>query len=235
MLYDVWARFGLGSPTGIDVAGEVGGLVRDPSRTEWRQIDLANGSFGQGVAVTQVQLAAAFAALVNGGQLLQPRVVKAIGDQELPVVSRGQVMDRALAVPMNELMQHVVSSVKFYANRTLVPGYIVGGKTGTAQIWRPDADGGKGAWDPDNYTFSFVGFIAREADHPDLIVAVRIEDARPTVIRAGQQEMPLMSFELFRRIATDAITRPGLVAELDDGSAGGSAAADRSTTWGGRP
>src|SRR5262245_47670714 len=53
ILHDMWRRLGYGQPTGIDVAGEVGGLVRDPGLTPWRQIDLANGAFGQGVAVTQ--------------------------------------------------------------------------------------------------------------------------------------------------------------------------------------
>ena len=76
ILYDMWRRLGYGQPTGIDVAGEVGGLVRDPGITPWRQIDLANGAFGQGVAVTPIQLATAYAALVNGGTLVQPHVVK---------------------------------------------------------------------------------------------------------------------------------------------------------------
>ncbi len=82
MLYDTWTKLGYGRPTGIDVAGEVGGIVRDPGVTPWREIDLANASFGQGVAVTPIQLATAFAALVNGGSLVQPHVVKAIGDTE---------------------------------------------------------------------------------------------------------------------------------------------------------
>ncbi|MES1239253.1 MAG: penicillin-binding transpeptidase domain-containing protein, partial [Chloroflexota bacterium] len=57
ILHETWTRLGFGSPTGIDVAGEVGGLVRDPASTTWREIDLANGAFGQGVAVTTLQLA----------------------------------------------------------------------------------------------------------------------------------------------------------------------------------
>ena len=65
ILYDMWLRLGYGQPTGIDVAGEVGGLVRDPEITPWRQIDLANGAFGQGVAVTPIQLATAYAALAE--------------------------------------------------------------------------------------------------------------------------------------------------------------------------
>jgi cell division protein FtsI/penicillin-binding protein 2 len=213
-LFDVWKAIGLGQPTGIDVAGEVKGIVRDPSVQPWQEIDLANGSFGQGVAVTPIQLATAFAALVNGGKLLQPRVVRAIGGEEQRPVVRGQVMGPSLSPTLIDLMSHVVSSVPFYRDRTLVPGYYVGGKTGTAQIWDPAANGGRGDWKPDHFTMSFIGFIGREAGRPDLIVAVRIDDARPNVIRQGQLEMPVMSFELFRRVATDAITRPSLVAEL---------------------
>ena len=67
ILHDMWLRLGYGQPSGIDVAGEVGGLVRDPGVTPWREIDLANGAFGQGVAVTPIQLARAYAALMNGG------------------------------------------------------------------------------------------------------------------------------------------------------------------------
>jgi cell division protein FtsI/penicillin-binding protein 2 len=83
----------------------------------------------------------------------------------------------------------------------------VGGKTGTAQIWDP----AKNDWKVNLFNYSFVGYIARQPGHPDLVVAVRIEEGRPTVIRQGELEMPVMSFELFRRIAHDAITTPYLV------------------------
>jgi cell division protein FtsI/penicillin-binding protein 2 len=219
-LHDVWRSMGLGQPTGVDLAGEVKGIVRDPATQPWEEIDLANGSFGQGVAVTPIQLATVFAALINGGRLLQPRVVKAIGTEEMQPLVRSQVMDPALSAEMIDLMAHVVSSVPHYSTRTLVPGYHVGGKTGTAQIWDPSANGGRGDWKPDRFTMSFVGFIGRQASRPDLIVAVRISDARPNVVRTGQLEMPVMSFELFRRVATDAITRPTLLAELPAPTAG---------------
>ena len=83
ILYDMWLRLGYGERTGIDVAGEVPGLVRDPGLKAWRQIDLANGAFGQGVAVTPIQLAMAYASLVNGGTLVQPHVVQSVGDREI--------------------------------------------------------------------------------------------------------------------------------------------------------
>ena len=68
------------------------GIVRDPSVTPWREIDLANGAFGQGIAVTPIQLAQAYAAMVNGGTLVQPRVVRSIGDAETHPVYEGRVM-----------------------------------------------------------------------------------------------------------------------------------------------
>ncbi|OGO58856.1 MAG: hypothetical protein A2Z32_11825, partial [Chloroflexi bacterium RBG_16_69_14] len=202
ILYDMWLRLGYGEPTGIDLAGEVGGIVRDPGLTPWREIDLANGAFGQGVAVTPIQLAMAYAALMNGGTVVQPHVVKAIGDRDVVVAPRGQVVEPALSATLIKMMQHVITEVPFYRDRTLVPGYDVGGKTGTAQIWDPKADGGRGAWKNNLFNYSFVGFIGRETGVPDLVVAIRIEEAKPTVVKVGRLEMPVMSFELFRRIAT---------------------------------
>ena len=211
ILYDMWVRLGYGTPTGIDVAGEVGGIVRDPGLTAWREIDLANGAFGQGVAVTPIQLAMAYSALVNGGTMVQPHVVKSVGDKDVVVGPRGQVVEPALSTTLVKLMQHVITEVPFYRDRTLVRGYDVGGKTGTAQIWDPTANGGRGAWKNDLFNYSFVGFIGRDPGVPDLVVAIRIEEAKPTVVKVGRLEMPVMSFELFRRIATNAITTPDLL------------------------
>jgi cell division protein FtsI/penicillin-binding protein 2 len=211
ILYDMWTRLGYGEPTGIDVAGEVGGIMRDPGLTKWREIDLANGAFGQGVAVTPIQLAMAYAALMNGGTVVQPHVVKSVGDHDVVVAPRREgVVDGGLSTTLIKMMRHVITEVPFYRDRTLVPGYDVGGKTGTAQIWDPEANGGKGAWKHNLFNYSFVGFIGRETDVPDLVVAIRIEEAKPTVVKVGRLEMPVMSFELFRRIATDAITTPDL-------------------------
>ena len=211
ILHETWTRFGFGQPTGIDVAGETGGIVHDPTISAWQQIDLANGAFGQGVAVTPIQLAVAYAAMVNGGTLLQPHVVKAVGTHEIPPTIRGTVIDPTMSPALIKLMNHVVSSVPTYRSRTLIKGYDVGGKTGTAQIWDASARGGKGAWKHNLFNYSFVGYIGRQKGVPDLVVAVKINEGRPTIARVGQLEMPVMSFELFRRIAQDAITRPGIL------------------------
>jgi cell division protein FtsI/penicillin-binding protein 2 len=211
ILYDWWLKLGYGAPTGIDVAGEVSGIVRDPALKPWAQIDLANGAFGQGVAVTPIQLATAYAALMNGGTTIHPHVVKAVGTKEVEPEPGTRVIDLARSRQLIGLMNHVVTTVPFYKNRTLVPGYEVGGKTGTAQIWDSEARGGRGAWKVNLFNYSFIGYIAREKRVPDLVVAIRIEEGHPTVVRVGHLEMPVMSFELFRRIATDAITTPDLL------------------------
>ncbi len=224
-LYDMWTRLGFGQPTGIDVAGEVGGIMRDPAITPWREIDLANGAFGQGVAVTPIQLAMAYASLTNGGTLVQPHVVKAVGDNDVEVTPRAQgVVDPKTSATLVHMMQHVISAVPFYRDRTTVRGYDVGGKTGTAQIWDPTARGGRGAWKKNLFNYSFVGYIGRQAGVPDLIVAIQIEEGKPTVARLGHLEMPVMSFELFRRIATDSMSTTDL---LPDRSMTVAAAADR--------
>jgi cell division protein FtsI/penicillin-binding protein 2 len=209
-LYATWRTLGLGARTGIDVANEVAGLIHDPSATRWQQIDLANASFGQGFAVTPIQLAQSYAAMLNGGTLVEPRVVKAIGDTDTVPVSKGRVMTPALSAQLTRLMNHVVSAVPFYRSRTLIPGFEVGGKTGTAQIW----DTTRNDWKVNLFNYTFVGYIARTPGHPDLVVAVRIEEGTPTVVRQGELEMPVMSFELFRRIAHDAITTPYLVPDV---------------------
>jgi cell division protein FtsI (penicillin-binding protein 3) len=185
--------------------------VHDPGVTPWREIDLANGAFGQGVAVTPIQLATAYAVLMNGGTQVHPHVVKGIGDRDVPVVPGQQVISGPLSRTLVKMMQHVIAVVPFYHDRTIVPGYDVGGKTGTAQIWDPKANDGHGAWKNNLFNYSFVGFIGRETGIPDLDVAIQIEEGTPTVALPGRLEMPVMSFELFRRVATDAITTPDLL------------------------
>ena len=200
VLHGAWTRLGFGARTGIDVDGEVPGLVRDPAVQPWKQIDLANGSFGQGIAVTLIQLATAYSAMVNGGVLPTPHVVKATGDAPTTTADRGRVMTKSLSANLTAIMERVVNVVPFYRDRTLIPGYLVGGKTGTAQIW----DSKAGRFRTDVYNFSFVGFVGRTA--PELVVAVRVSEGKPIVNKPGDMENAVESFELFRRIATDAVT-----------------------------
>jgi cell division protein FtsI/penicillin-binding protein 2 len=96
-------------------------------------------------------------------------------------------------------MVHVVETGPHYAEETLIPGYVVGGKTGTAQIW----DARLGDWNPDKYNHTFVGFVG--ADKPEAVILVRIHDTEPRVRRSWGLSLEITSNELFRRVALDTI------------------------------
>ncbi len=210
ILFETWNRLGFGHPTGIDVSGEIRGLLNDPAVRPWREIDLANGSFGQGVAVTQIQLATAYAAFVNGGILVKPHVVAGLGTTTVEMTPSAPVLDPKLSPQLAGLMEHVLQS-PWYVAKAQVPGFWIGGKTGTAQVW----DSEQNRWLRNTYNFSCVGFIGRREGHPDLVVAVRIGEAQPLRNPLGQLILPINSTELFRRVATDAVTTPGLLPVLD--------------------
>jgi cell division protein FtsI/penicillin-binding protein 2 len=101
-------------------------------------------------------------------------------------------------------MSHVVHTVPWYAEKTLVRGYDVGGKTGTAQIWDPKLNHGRGGWKANRYNHTFVGYIGRGT--PELVIAVTIHEAKPLSIAQGNLPLAVESYELFRRLATDAMT-----------------------------
>ncbi|MCX5978019.1 MAG: penicillin-binding protein 2 [Chloroflexi bacterium] len=203
-LYATWLRFGFGGKTGIDVVGESQGLVNDPTDRRWREIDVANASFGQGVGTTLIQLAVAYSALVNGGVLVRPRLVESVDGVTIPITVRGTATSPEISAQMVRMTSQVTSSVPFYAKLTRMDGYAYGGKTGTAQIWLKDADGGKGAWDFEHYNFTFVGWVGKTA--PEYVIAISIRRGTPVTQRQGAIVNRIESFELFRRVAQDLIS-----------------------------
>jgi cell division protein FtsI (penicillin-binding protein 3) len=172
--YEGLRAFGIGSRTGIDLPGEATGLLRKPS--SWREIDLANHGFGQGVAVTPIQLAVAYAAIANGGNIIRPYVVKAAYDAEGHAIlaHTPQVMRRAIAPDvahqMNLLLRNVVMSDGGTAAKARVDGFVVAGKTGTAQMVNPQ----NGTYYQNRHVSSFVGFLP--ADDPRLLILVALYD-----------------------------------------------------------
>ena len=205
-LYGMWDRLGIGRKTGVETSGEVAGLVVDPATRQWAGIDLANRSFGQGVAVNQLQLAQAFAAMVNGGQFVRPRLVADLAGQPVEAVPPVQVLDARVSTELRDLMRHVVTKVPWYRKGTQIKGYAVGGKTGTAQIW----DSSRGQWMHNVFNFSFVGYVGQTRDRPAAIVAIRIGQAKPRVAGQGLLQLKITSYELFRRVALDIIDTLGI-------------------------
>ncbi len=174
--YDYISKFGFGKKTGIDLEGEADGTIRP--KDEWRVIDLATASFGQGLAVTSTQMVQAVQAIANGGKLISPKIVKTVkGENTQQVVkpqTETQVISAKAAAQMTEMMVKAVreGEAKFAAPK----GYKIAGKTGTAQI--PVA----GHYDPNKTIASFVGFAP--ADDPKFVMLVRFTEPTSSIFGA---------------------------------------------------
>lgn len=185
--------FGFGSPTGIDLEEETSPSLR--TDRDWKEIDLATASFGQGIAVTPIQMVRAVAALANGGVLMEPHIVKEIIDTsgkkvDIPPKKIRQVVSAATASVITEMM---ISAVDLGEAKWAKPaGYRIAGKTGTAQI--PVA----GHYDPTKTIASFVGFAP--ADNPKFVMLVTFTE--PTSSPWGSET----AAPLFFKIAKDLFT-----------------------------
>jgi cell division protein FtsI (penicillin-binding protein 3) len=164
--------FGVGQPTGIDLKGESAGLLLDAKY--WRPIDQATTGFGQGaIALTPLQLVAAVGALANGGQWIQPHVIRRSYDPRTGVTEhwteakRRQVISKETAQLVSSLLASNVEMGTQLAGK--VPGYRVAGKTGTAQ---KAIAGGRGYMAGQTIA-SFIGFLP--AENPQLICLVVID------------------------------------------------------------
>ena len=182
-------RLGIGRPTGIDLANEAAGIASDPDTTRWADIDLANRAFGQAVAVTPLQLAVAFSAMANGGRLVQPHLVASVdGKPTDSCRAAAGHRRRPVAAPAAADDPRADHADRCCTAHTAIPGYTVGGKTGTAQFW----DARPNAWATDAFNYTFCGFVGRET--PDLMIVVRINEAQPTVQkRNGGRRCPRCS------------------------------------------
>ena len=169
--YQYMNRFGFGHKTGVDLEGEVVGSMRQPGDPEWHESDLGTNSFGQGLAVTPLQMVVAVGAVANRGVMMRPRVVDALiqdgGLIYAKRVSAGQVIGADAAQMITEMMVEVVEQGTPLAQ---VEGYRIAGKTGTAQT--PVV----GGYDPNLTIASFIGFAPVE--DPKFVALVKLD--KPT-------------------------------------------------------
>jgi cell division protein FtsI/penicillin-binding protein 2 len=172
--YTYVRRFGFGALTGVDLANEASGMVKLPGDSNWFPSDLGTNSFGQGIAVTPMQMIAAAAAVANRGILMKPYIVhqfivsdKEGGGQRIvqvePMAMRRAISQEA-AQTLNDLLVEVIEQS---ATQAGVPGYRMAGKTGTAQI--PTAYG----YHPTDTIASFVGWAP--ADDPQFVILVKLD------------------------------------------------------------
>ena len=188
--FDYWVRrFGFGKPTGVELPGEEAGLVL--ARKKYTGPSMGNLPIGQGESVTPMQLAAAYAAIANGGVLRRPRIVGRIGDRKTPLPAGRRVISRATAATLRAMLSGVLAAGGT-ASSISIPGYTLAGKTGTAN----KIDSATGEYSKSRYVGSFVGFAP--ARDPKLLVTVMVDEPQGAIYGA---EVAAPAFEQIMRFA----------------------------------
>lgn len=168
------SRFGFGEKTGVSLPAEASGNLKNLANTK-RSIEFFTAAFGQGITVTPLQMANAYAALANGGILMKPRIVDHIvfsdGQmQKIPPEEIRSVVSERTAREMGSMLRSVV--VNGHGKRADVPGYVVVGKTGTAQV----AKSGSKGYEEGMNIGSFVGYAP--LGDPKFVVLVKIDNPK---------------------------------------------------------
>jgi len=192
LFYDYMDAFRIGYRTSVDLAGEVLFPLSKPGDNNWYESSLGTNSFGQGLAVTPLQLATAISAVANDGQMMAPHVVRAIvtenGYQEMPIQVIGNPISAETAHTLTEML---AQSLEIESSSALVDGYRVAGKTGTAQVPIP------GGYDQNETNASFVGW--GPADDPKFLIYIWLE--KPQTSPWGS----IVAAPVFRSVASQLV------------------------------
>lgn len=200
-LFRALRRFGFGARTELELPAETDGILRHYKK--WYDMDAATISFGQGMSVTGVQLASAMSAIANGGRLMKPLLVSRVTDTEGNIVEefaptvRRQVVPAHIARLVGDMLTAVTAEGGTGEDAAL-DGFVVAGKTGTAQ----KADYTRGGYAAEQWTATFVGFVP--AQHPRLVIAVAIDE--PVIDHYGGT----VAGPVFRRIAEAGLRHMGV-------------------------
>lgn len=159
--------FNFGNQTGIDLSGEGSGLVYDEEGLN--PVELATSSFGQGINVTMIQMAAAFCSLINGGNYYTPHTIRQILDENGSIIENNEpeLVRKTISKTTSDLMKQYMAGVvtEGTGSRAAVDGYTIGGKTGTAE---------KIPRNQGNYVLSFIGFSPVE--NPQIMLYVAVDE-----------------------------------------------------------
>lgn len=190
-LYEYARLFGFGNKTGIDLPGEAKGILRNTK--EWSGLSLSSISIGHEVSVTAIQMVSAFSAIANGGILMQPMIVKAIGNtdkasKEFKPRAIRQIISTRTAKDLNDILIGVVEEGTGVGAK--LKGYPVAGKTGSSEKPSPD---GKG-YSADKLIASFIGYVP--AHNPAITVLVLFDE--PEGARFGGA----VAAPVFRQVAS---------------------------------
>jgi cell division protein FtsI (penicillin-binding protein 3) len=192
------SRFGFGQPSDVGFPGEASGIL--PPLFNWNSATMATIPYGQGIAVTPLQMASVYATVANGGTWIQPQLVKGTIDPSGSYHPAPQQATRGVISPQTA---RTVTSMLAYAvqsgtgTEAQIPGYQVAGKTGTARIPLPDRAG----YYTDRDIASFIGMLP--ASNPKVVIAAILD--QPTTVYGGIAAAPL-----FQQVARYAIQRLGI-------------------------
>jgi cell division protein FtsI (penicillin-binding protein 3) len=189
--FDKWIhRFGFGKPTGVDLPGEERGLVLP--RAKYSGSTMGNLPIGQGISVTPMQMATAYAAIANGGILRSPHIVRELDGRPAATPVGHRVISPAVATQLRTMLEGVFAPGGT-ASEVSIPGYQLAGKTGTANKIDPTT----GEYSKSRYVASFMGFAP--AANPKLLVAVMVDEPQGAIY-GGTVAAPafgkIMSFAL---------------------------------------
>ena len=190
-LYDAISLFGFGQPSFLGLPGESRGILR-PEKS-WAPVDVATHSFGQGVAVTPLQIVRAVSVFANGGKLPSLRLVQS----DAPFESTKLISTQTAAVIRN-IMYGVVEDAHGTGKKAAIKGVRVGGKTGTAQKAR---SGGRG-YEPGAYVASFVGFVDASSlgMKQNIALIVSVDEPKGGVIYGGALAAPIFHEIMLRSL-----------------------------------
>lgn len=194
-LYSYIKQFGFYSPTGIDLPGEAKGLLRETNK--WSGLSLPVISFGQEIGVTAIQMVNAYSAVANGGNLLEPKVIKSIRSNSGDTIYRSQkrvvrkAVDPEIANQLKDILKGVVD--KGTGQLARVQGYTIGGKTGTAQ----KRDKRTGKYSGSCYVASFCGIAP--VKQPKLTIFVVLDEPQGDYYAASR------AAPVFGRIASRSL------------------------------
>ena len=200
-------KFGFGQVTGIDMPGEIPGLLRRPE--SWSAVDLATHAFGQGISVTAMQMVMAYAAVANGGFLMRPYVVSRVLSPHGDVLAQNQphVVRRVISEKTSHLLASMLTEVTSEGGTGTmanIEGFDVAGKTGTAQ----KADLAHGGYAAKKRVASFVGFVP--ANDPRLVVLVLVDEPEVNVYGG------IVAAPAFRNIARGALRHLAVAPQKSD-------------------
>ena len=201
-LYDYIRNYGFGTPTGLPLQGEVGGIVHPVKK--WSKVSIAQIPMGQGIAVTSLQMIMTMSAIANKGVLMRPMLVDRLEDRDHIVRVKyspqrvRQVISEAAAEQMVTALKTVVST-EGTAAKAALEHYTVAGKTGTAQ-----KSGGAAGYLPGKYYASFIGFFP--ADKPEVCISVMMDEPRQGYY-GGQIAAPVFK-QIAEKVANYLNIRP---------------------------